>query len=152
MRRADRFWVFYAAMVRRCKTKLSRLLTARDGTNLEGKLLKANSQAGERLVTGTGLGHDGELGGRAVSVPGSYLEAIGVGRFEGSRGGNGGEATLLGRAHAAGPAGGLLRISGENRSRDHFRVSWRRQLIEPWAVVEEQLSTKKKCLVEPSPV
>ena len=127
MRRADRFWVFYRGSVR-LQTKLG---TADGTTHLEGKLLKTDGQAGKRLVTGTGLGNNRELGGRAVSVPGSYLEAIGIGGFKGTRGSDGSEASLLGRAHAAGPARGLLCVSRESRSRDHLWVSWRRQLIEP---------------------
>lgn len=115
-----------------CSVKLQTNLGSADRTtHLEGKRLKTNGQTGKRLVTGTGLGNNGELGGRTMSVPGSYLEAIGIGSFKGTRGGGGGEASLLGRAHAAGPARGLLRVSRESRSRDHVWVSWRRQLIEP---------------------
>lgn len=110
MRRADRFWVFYRGSVR-LQTKLD---TADGTTNFEGKLLKTDGQAGKRLITGTGLGNNRELGGRAVSVPGSYLEAIGIAGFEGTRRSDGSEASLLGWAHAAAPARGLLRVSRES--------------------------------------
>jgi hypothetical protein len=42
---------------------------------LEGKLGKASSEAGERLVSSTGLGYNGELSGRAVGIPRGNLEA-----------------------------------------------------------------------------
>jgi hypothetical protein len=42
---------------------------------LEGKLGKASSETGERLVTSTGLGYNSELGSRAVGIPRGNLEA-----------------------------------------------------------------------------
>jgi hypothetical protein len=42
---------------------------------LERELGQANSQTGQRLVSSTGLGHDGELGSRTVGIPRGDLEA-----------------------------------------------------------------------------
>lgn len=44
-------------------------------TCLESKLLETSSQTGSRLVSRSSLGHDGKLGGRAVGVAGSDLDA-----------------------------------------------------------------------------
>jgi len=45
------------------------------GTCLEGKLLEADGEAGEGLVSGAGFRDDGEAGGRPVVVTGSNLDA-----------------------------------------------------------------------------
>lgn len=80
MRKPDRFWVFFWDSVR----MRMRLGTADKATHFKGKLLETNSQARKRLITGTGLGNYGKLGGRTVSLPGSYLEAIGISGFKGT--------------------------------------------------------------------
>jgi len=60
-------------------TKKLRLASdAKGGSSLsvlEGKLGKASSETGERLVSSTGLGNNGELSSRAVSIPRGDLEA-----------------------------------------------------------------------------
>ena len=47
----------------------------RPWTYLEGKLLQSNSQTRKRLISGTGLGDDGELGGRAMGISRGDLDA-----------------------------------------------------------------------------
>lgn len=81
-------------------------------TNLEGEALETNGQAGKRLVTGTGLGNDGQSGGRAVSIARSELQSIGVGRLVGTSGSGSSKTALLGQRALNGP----LRVSRKRRS------------------------------------
>lgn len=53
-------------------------------SHLEGKCLKTRGQAGGRLVTGTGLGDNGELRGRAVGILGHDRDAGDLGGLKGS--------------------------------------------------------------------
>lgn len=92
-------------------------------THLERKLLESDGQTGERLVSSTGLGYDGETSDGAVVVPRGNLDTGDVGRLVRSRGGRrrvgggGGEATLGELCSLA--AEDRLASPRESRSGDH---------------------------------
>lgn len=104
--------------------------TPQGGTHLEGELLEADGEAGGGLISGTGLGDDGELGSRAVGVAGSNFDAGDVGSIKVKRGwvdGGGGGSVATARGSEALP-GGELGAPSESRSGGHGFGGGRRQL------------------------
>lgn len=73
--------------------------------DLERKLLQTDGETGQGLVPSAGLDDDGQLRGRALSVPRGDLQAGGIVRLEGlGAGRGGGEAPgLVGARSARGP-------------------------------------------------
>lgn len=96
---------------------------------LEGKGLKTSGQTGKRLVSGTGLGYDSQLGSRALRLSGSDLETSSIGGLEGAGTSRGaGEAATRDCASTARVAESLLRRPRKSRSRNHcgdgVAVNW----------------------------
>jgi len=83
------------------------------GTNLEGKLLEGIGETGERLVAGTGLGHESQSASRAGNLTVGNLYAGGLGDviLEGRVGSRGHGPTTGGER--------TRRISAEGRPRQH---------------------------------
>lgn len=83
------------------------------GTNLESKLLEGIGETGERLVTGTGLGHESKSASRTGDLTVGNLHAGGLGDVVL-------ESRVGSRGH--GPTTGgerTRRISAEGRPRQH---------------------------------
>lgn len=124
MRRPERFVVFYSLKI--VSAQYLRICGKdskgwkRVASYLEGERLEASGQAGKRLVSGTGLCHDGQLGRRALGVSGSNLDTTNVGGLKGAgASSSAGEPTTRDCGSTARVAEGLLRSPREGRSRNH---------------------------------
>lgn len=98
------------------------------GADLEGEALQAEGEAGQRLVAGTGLGDNGELGHRTRHLSAGELDAIGGAglKGEGARGGSSEAAS--GRDREV--AGGALGWPSESRTGQHCDCAGGEQLAE----------------------
>jgi hypothetical protein len=72
----------------------------RNRSYLESILLQTVGQAGERLVTSSGLGNNGQRRGRSLSIFGSDLESVDVGSLVRSGGGCSGGSKASARHNA----------------------------------------------------